>query len=193
MNRSSGNSRANMDIKETTARLRRTFHYPTDDSSSNGGGTPEVLDEEGKPIPAAHETKSRFYTRSLIYNENPFRTRKPNSDSRRAKCRHKSTISDPPRRSAHPLIHPLYSCALPDLNPFHCSLRTNLPDIHRLFVIQSAHNRDRHTPLGRLGTIRSQGQQRQPPRRGQRRRFHLRSRPQWHGHIEPTTEKTADE
>ncbi|CAN8103412.1 unnamed protein product [Discula destructiva] len=36
-----------MDIKETTARLRRTFHYPTDDSSSsNGGGTPEVLDEE---------------------------------------------------------------------------------------------------------------------------------------------------
>lgn len=49
MNRSSGNSRANMDIKETTARLRRTFHYPTDDSSSNGGGTPEVLDEEGEP------------------------------------------------------------------------------------------------------------------------------------------------
>lgn len=38
-----------MDIKETTARLRRTFHYPTDDSSSNGGGTPEVLDEEGEP------------------------------------------------------------------------------------------------------------------------------------------------
>lgn len=47
MNRSSGSSRANMDLKETTARLRRTFHYPTDDSSSNGGGTPEVLDEEG--------------------------------------------------------------------------------------------------------------------------------------------------
>lgn len=50
MNRSSGNSRSNMDIKETTARLRRTFHYPTDDSSSNGGGTPEVLDEEGEPF-----------------------------------------------------------------------------------------------------------------------------------------------
>lgn len=33
-----------MDIKDTKTRLRRTFQYPTDDSSN---GTPEVLDEEG--------------------------------------------------------------------------------------------------------------------------------------------------
>lgn len=47
MSRSSGPNRAIMDLTETTARLRRTFHYPTDDSS-NSGGTPEVLDEEGE-------------------------------------------------------------------------------------------------------------------------------------------------
>lgn len=35
-----------MDIRDTTARLRRTFAYPTDESSN--GGTPEVLDEEGQ-------------------------------------------------------------------------------------------------------------------------------------------------
>lgn len=34
-----------MDLNDTTARLRRTFHYPTDDSSTSV--TPEVLDEEG--------------------------------------------------------------------------------------------------------------------------------------------------
>lgn len=49
MNFASGSRRQgaanDMDISETTARLRRTFHYPTDDSSN--GGTPEVLDEEG--------------------------------------------------------------------------------------------------------------------------------------------------
>ncbi|KAI3399214.1 hypothetical protein diail_7583 [Diaporthe ilicicola] len=33
-----------MDISNARTRLRRTFHYPTDDSSN--GGTPEVLDEE---------------------------------------------------------------------------------------------------------------------------------------------------
>lgn len=35
----------NMDINNARTRLRRTFHYPTDESSN--GSTPEVLDEEG--------------------------------------------------------------------------------------------------------------------------------------------------
>lgn len=34
-----------MDISNARTRLRRTFHYPTDESST--GSTPEVLDEEG--------------------------------------------------------------------------------------------------------------------------------------------------
>lgn len=34
-----------MDINNARTRLRRTFHYPTDESSN--GSTPEVLDEEG--------------------------------------------------------------------------------------------------------------------------------------------------
>jgi hypothetical protein len=32
-------------IRDTTARLRRTFHYPTDESSND---SPEVMDEEGE-------------------------------------------------------------------------------------------------------------------------------------------------
>lgn len=66
MNRPSGSSRANMDIKETTARLRRTFHYPTDDSSSNGGGTPEVLDEEGKLFSSITLAEQHKSDRKLI-------------------------------------------------------------------------------------------------------------------------------
>lgn len=49
-----------MDIRDTTARLRRTFHYPTDDSSN--GGTPEVLDEEGelyRPLPPPPPSTSK--------------------------------------------------------------------------------------------------------------------------------------
>lgn len=34
-----------MDITNAKTRLRRTFHYPTDDSSNSA--TPDVLDEEG--------------------------------------------------------------------------------------------------------------------------------------------------
>lgn len=37
-----------MDISNARTRLRRTFHYPTDESSN--GSTPEVLDEEGMPL-----------------------------------------------------------------------------------------------------------------------------------------------
>lgn len=34
-----------MDIANATTRLRRTFHYPTEDNLSDS--TPDVLDEEG--------------------------------------------------------------------------------------------------------------------------------------------------
>lgn len=40
-----------MDISNARTRLRRTFHYPTDESSN--GSTPEVLDEEGM-LPGHH-------------------------------------------------------------------------------------------------------------------------------------------
>lgn len=52
-----------MDIKGTTSRLRRTFHYPTDDSSN--GGTPEVLDEEGKQPVSPPDMNSKRNTDRL--------------------------------------------------------------------------------------------------------------------------------
>jgi hypothetical protein len=35
-----------------TARLRKTFHYPSDDDDDSTASTPEVLDEQGAfPLP----------------------------------------------------------------------------------------------------------------------------------------------
>lgn len=59
-----------MDIKNTTSRLRRTFHYPTDDSSN--GGTPEVLDEEGKESPLQSDRLLGKYISTSETNLNPF-------------------------------------------------------------------------------------------------------------------------
>jgi hypothetical protein len=46
------------DIKSTTARLRRTFHYPGDDDDDSADSQPEAMDEEGKVTP--RHTSSQF-------------------------------------------------------------------------------------------------------------------------------------
>jgi hypothetical protein len=49
-------------MEQTTARLRKTFHYPTDNDSEDS--LPEALDEEGI-----------LHSNTLIPNPQPFGTR----------------------------------------------------------------------------------------------------------------------
>lgn len=90
-------------LRTTTARLRRTFAYPTDESSSTG--TPDALDEEGSvfsPLPSPQSLYPYMLT-----SHTRFRTRIPHHAPHDSKHVPQRTIQTPPPPPAHPLLDPL--------------------------------------------------------------------------------------